>query len=127
LTAAASVQSYAANLTYDSLDRPLAANWSPAATQTTPTASSTTFGFGYDGTNRRVSQTSTGNSWWYYPTAAASVSHTPNNLNQYSAVGSVTPTYDGNGNLTYGGTYTHTYGYDTILGVSFIFKSSPKG
>ncbi len=32
------------------------------------------------------------------------------NLNQYSAVGSVTPTYDGNGNLTYDGTFT--YGYD---------------
>jgi RHS repeat-associated protein len=34
----------------------------------------------------------------------------PNTLNQYSAVGAVTPTYDGNGNLTYDGSFT--YGYD---------------
>jgi YD repeat-containing protein len=38
------------------------------------------------------------------------VSYTANNLDQYSAVGAVTPTYDGNGNLTYDGTFT--YGYD---------------
>jgi RHS repeat-associated protein len=38
------------------------------------------------------------------------VSYTANNLDQYSAVGAVTPTYDANGNLTYDGTFT--YGYD---------------
>jgi RHS repeat-associated protein len=38
------------------------------------------------------------------------VSYTANNLDQYSAVGSVTPTYDGNGNLTFDGVFT--YGYD---------------
>lgn len=31
-------------------------------------------------------------------------------MNQYTAVGSVTPTYDGNGDLTFDGTFT--YGYD---------------
>ena len=38
------------------------------------------------------------------------VSYTANNLDQYTAVGAVTPTYDGNGNLTFDGTFT--YGYD---------------
>jgi RHS repeat-associated protein len=38
------------------------------------------------------------------------VSYTANVLNQYTAVGSVSPTYDGNGNLTSDGTYT--FGYD---------------
>ena len=38
------------------------------------------------------------------------MSYTANVLNQYTAVGSVSPTYDGNGNLTSDGTYT--FGYD---------------
>ena len=33
----------------------------------------------------------------------------PYSLDQYSAVGSVTPTYDGNGNLTYDGSFTYCY------------------
>ncbi len=64
----------------------------------------------YDATNRRINQSATDNSWWNYPTAATKVSYSANNLNQYTAVGSVTPTYDGNGDLTYDGTFT--YGYD---------------
>jgi RHS repeat-associated protein len=55
--------------------------------------------------------TATDNSWFNYPAATPStVSYTPNALNQYSAVGTVSPTYDGNGNLTFDGTFT--YGYD---------------
>ena len=58
-----------------------------------------------------MSQTATDNSYWSYPAATAStVAYTANNLDQYSAIGSVTPTYDGNGNLTYDGAFT--YGYD---------------
>ncbi len=38
------------------------------------------------------------------------MSYTAKNLDQYTAVGAVTPTYDGNGNLTFDGTFT--YGYD---------------
>jgi hypothetical protein len=41
---------------------------------------------------------------------ALTVASTANALNQYTAVGAVTPTYYGNGNLTYDGTLT--YGYD---------------
>src|SRR5271154_4428792 len=81
----------------------------PAAV--TPAATSVMFTHGYDQTNRRISQGTTDNSWWYYPPATAStINYTANSLDQYSAVGSVTPTYDGNGNLTFDGTFT--YGYD---------------
>jgi RHS repeat-associated protein len=38
------------------------------------------------------------------------VNYTADALNRYSAVGAVTPTYDGNGNLTSDGTFT--FGYD---------------
>ncbi len=103
--------SYVENLSYDQLSRPLTVTWSPVQPQAPPSAStSVTFSFAYDATNRRVSQSATDSSWWSYPTAATNVSYTPNNLNQYTAVGSVSPTYDGNGNLHYDGTFT--YGYD---------------
>ncbi len=107
----ASSASYNTNLTYDQLNRPLTVNWTPAPSQTTPSAATAaTFGHGYDATNRRVSQSATDNTWWSYPATATNVSYTANTLNQYTAVGSVSPTYDGNGNLTYDGSFT--YGYD---------------
>jgi len=97
--------------TYDSLNNLTGSVWGPTVTQTAPSASSATFTHGYDATNRRVSQIATDNSYWSYPAATAStVSYTANNLDQYTAVGSVTPTYDGNGNLTVDGVFT--YGYD---------------
>ena len=46
-----------------------------------------------------------------YPAATPStVSYTADALNRYTAVGAVSPTYDGNGNLTSDGTFT--LGYD---------------
>jgi RHS repeat-associated protein len=105
--------SYATNIAYDQINRPVSVSWSPAPTQVTPSASSAAFTFGYDGTNRRVSQAANDNSWWNYPTTASSVSYTANNLNQYTAVGAVTPTYDSNGNLTSDGTCNSaSYAYD---------------
>jgi RHS repeat-associated protein len=97
--------------TYDSLNKLTGSVWGPTAAQTAPSLTSAIFTYSYDATNRRVSQTATDNSYWSYPVATAStVSYTANNLDQYSAIGSVTPTYDGNGNLTFDGTFT--YGYD---------------
>jgi YD repeat-containing protein len=113
--------SYAASTTYDAMNRPTAVTWGPAAAQTTPAASAASFTYGYDPTNRRVSQSATDNSWWSYPTAASAISYTPNNLNQYSAVGAVTQTYDGNGNLTHDGGYL--YGFDAesrLTGISSL-------
>jgi RHS repeat-associated protein len=106
---------YATNLTYDQLNRPVGVSFNPAATQTAPSAAvASTFNYQYDGTNRRVGQ-SGDKSWWNYPAVALSVSYTANNLNQYSAVGSVSPTYDGNGNLTYDGTFTYCYDAESRL------------
>jgi YD repeat-containing protein len=110
MTPSGASASYATNLTYDQVNRPLAVTFEPAPAQITPSASSVVSTFGYDATNRRVSETTTDNSWWNYPTSASSVSYTANALNQYTAVGAVTPTYDGNGNLTSDGVFT--LGYD---------------
>jgi RHS repeat-associated protein len=65
---------------------------------------------GYNADNQRISQTASDNSWWYYPPAtASSVGYAANALNQYTAVGSVTPTYDGNGNLASDGSFVYCY------------------
>lgn len=87
-------------------------SWNPAPTATAPgSASSVVFAHSYNKVNQRSGQSVSDNSWIDYPAAAAStVSYTANTLNQYTAVGGVTPTYDANGNLTSDG--THTYGYD---------------
>jgi len=68
------------------------------------------FAYGYNQANQRVSQTASDKSWWFYPSAASTTGYTANSLDQYTAVGAVTPTYDGNGNLTSDGTFT--FGYD---------------
>jgi len=99
-----------ASMSYDQVNRPLSFTFGPAPAQTTPTAGSSAFAYAYDLTNRRIGQNATDTSWWSYPTTASAVSYTANNLDQYSAVGAVTPTYDANGNLTFDGTFT--YGYD---------------
>ena len=45
----------------------------------------------------------------------SSVSYTANALNQYTAVGAATPTYDANGNLTYDGRFTYCYDAESRL------------
>jgi RHS repeat-associated protein len=115
ITAPAAAASYSATYTYDQLNRPTEVTWSPALAQAAPTAVSASFAFTCDPTNRRIGQTASDKSWWKYPTAASLTSYTANNLNQYSAVGSVTPTYDGNGNLTYDGQFTYCYDAESRL------------
>jgi hypothetical protein len=96
---------------YDALNRPTAATWSPAPTPAAPTAGSVTFGHSHNKVNQRIGQTVSDNTWFNYPSATAStVSYTAYALNQYTAVGAVAPSYDGNGNLTFDGTFT--FGYD---------------
>ena len=102
---------YATSYAYDSVNRPISVAWDPAPTAASPTASAVTFAHSYNKTNQRTGYSTTDNSWWHYPAATAStVSYTANALNQYTAVGAVTPSYDANGNLTGDGTFT--YGYD---------------
>jgi YD repeat-containing protein len=103
--------SYAVNYGYDQLNRPVNAKWSPAPTFTAPAASGVTFNHAYNRVNQRISQTVTDNSWFNYPAATPStVSYAANPANQYTAVGTVSPAYNANGNLTLDGTFT--FGYD---------------
>jgi RHS repeat-associated protein len=102
---------YTTNLGYDAMNRPTAVTWSPAPTPAVPAAASVTFGHSYNKANQRAGQTVTDNSWFNYPAATPStVSYTADALNRYTAVGAVTPSYDGNSNLTSDGTFT--LGYD---------------
>jgi RHS repeat-associated protein len=102
---------YAMNYSYDVVNRPTAVAWSPAPAAAAPLPSVVTFGHTYNTTNQRTGQTVSDNSWLNYPAATPSmVSYTANALNQYAAVGAVTPTYSANGNLTFDGTFT--FGYD---------------
>jgi RHS repeat-associated protein len=99
------------NYSYDQLNRPVNASWSPAPTFTAPAASSVAFNHTYNKADQRIGQTVTDNSWFNYPAAVAStVSYAANAANQYTAVGAVSPTYNANGNLTGDGTFS--LGYD---------------
>jgi YD repeat-containing protein len=107
---ATSVQ-YATSTGYDALNRPTAIAWNPAPTAVAPTVGGVTFNHAYNAANQRIGQTVTDNSWFNYPAATAStVSYSADALNRYIAVGAVIPTYDGNSNLTFDGTFT--FGYD---------------
>jgi len=96
--------------TYDALDRPRTISFDEVATPAQTTLSGVTFTHAYDGTDRRIGQTTTDDGFWDAPTAAApAVSYTSNNLDQYTAIGAASPTYDGNGNLEDDGTYDYAY------------------
>lgn len=102
---------YTTSYIYDVMNRPTAVNWTPAAAQAATAASSVSFSHTYNKANQRIGQTVTDNAWLNYPSSTPSAtSYTANALNQYTAVGAVTPSYDSNGNLTSDGTFT--LGYD---------------
>lgn len=93
------------------MNRPTRISWTPAPATAVPTANGVAFNHAYNKANQRIGQTATDNSWINYPAAMRStVSYTADALNRYTAVGAVTPTYDGNSNLTSDGTFT--LGYD---------------
>ena len=50
-----------------------------------------------------------------YGVSPTTESYTTNTLNQYTAVGGASPTYDGNGNLTDNGTYKFKYSYRNLI------------
>src|SRR5712691_9576046 len=98
---------YMTTASYDLLNRPSNFTWTPAASAATLAASSVTFTHTYNSANQRTSQATTDNSWWYYPAGTSTITYTANALNQYTAVGAVTPMYDANGNLITDGTFTY--------------------
>jgi YD repeat-containing protein len=102
---------YVTSASYDALNRPTGLAWSPAPISAAPAIDSVTFGHSYNKANQRAGQTVTDNTWFNYPAATPStVSYSADALNRYTNVGGVTPTYDGNSNLTSDGTFT--FGYD---------------
>ena len=101
---------YATSAAYDALNRPTGISWTPAPTAAAPSASSVSFGHAYNKANQRIAQTASDNGWFNYPAVASPVSYTSDALNRYTPVGAVVPTYDGNSNLTFDGTFT--FGYD---------------
>lgn len=107
--------SYAETLSYDARNELTDAHWTPAPSQTAPTPAAVTFDRQNDATNRRVGQAATDSSWWSYPAGAGSTGYTANNLNQYTAVGSASPSYDDNGNLASDGTFTYCYDTESHL------------
>jgi RHS repeat-associated protein len=107
--------SFVTTTAYDAVNRPINVSWNPAPVQAAPTASSVTFTHGYDANNRRISQSANDTNWWNYPAVSSSTAYTVNSLNQYTAVGAVTPTYDGNGNLTSDGTNSYCYDAESRL------------
>jgi hypothetical protein len=110
-----------AAVSYDALNRPLSFTFGSVPAQTAPAASSSAFSYVYNSMNQTINQTATDNSWWFYPTMASTLRYSANGLSQYTAVGTVTPTYDGNGNLTFDGTFT--YGYDAESRLTSVAQS----
>ena len=106
-----STVTYGMAYAYDALNRLTGTAWDPAPAATAPTAGPlVTFGHTYNKVNQRTGQTVDDSTWLSYPASPATTAYTANTLNQYTAVGATTPTYNGNGNLTSDGTYT--LGYD---------------
>lgn len=95
---------------YDQVNRRTGVTFDNAIVPVLPAAASVTFQYAYNAVNQRTTQTLTDNSYFNRPAGPSAVVYAANNLNQYTTIGAVTPTYDGNGNLTFDGTFT--YGYD---------------
>jgi RHS repeat-associated protein len=70
-----------------------------------------TVGMSYNPAGQITSRTSSNDDYAWIDTQNVSQSYTANALNQYTAVGSVSPTYDARGNLTNFG--TGSYGYSS--------------
>ncbi len=79
------------------------------------TAYDTTFTFGYNPSGQIASRTRTNGAFdWVLP-ASYSDSYSPDGLDKYTNVDSVTQGYDSRGNLTNDGTKTYGYDYDNRL------------
>ncbi|KRQ00644.1 RHS repeat-associated core domain-containing protein [Bradyrhizobium manausense] len=106
----------AMSYSYDAMNRLTATSFSPVQPQAPPTAGSATFSFAYNAANQRIRQSATDNSFLAYPPATpGTVSYTSNSLDQYTAVGAIAPTYDGNGNLSFDGSFTYCYDAENRL------------
>lgn len=89
---------------YDATDQLTGVQYDATNPATSPTSPAKTQGFVYDVTGNRTSASENG----------SATSYTANNLNEYTMVGSVSPTYDVNGNLLTGAAAGITYTYDAM-------------
>ncbi len=94
------------------------------------------FTYGYNKVHQRDTFNVSDPDYLYVPppsggNASYSTSYTPNSVNEYTAVGSAAPTYDGNGNLHSDG--VHSYGYDgenrltSVDGATNSYVYDPQG
>ena len=115
--------------TYDSLSRRLAATFGNGVTSTLSYeldsdisamefqfgSGPVTFGYTYDQAGNRVSFASTDDRFLYNPLADETKTYAVNNLNQYTAINTVSPGHDLNGNLISKGTDTFDYDSENRL------------
>ena len=96
---------------YDKMRR-LTKAWMGSSTPSSPSGQphTETIDFNMDDDGNRTSKVHTP-----YLGSPASTSYTTNSLNQYTAVGAASLTYDGNGNLVDDGTYYYEYDYRNQL------------
>jgi RHS repeat-associated protein len=81
----------------------------------TGTAYDQTLGFGYNPASQIASNTRSNDAYAWTGHYNLNRGYTANGLNQYSATGSITPTYDAKGNLTSAGATTYVYTSENLL------------
>jgi RHS repeat-associated protein len=88
-----------------------------AACSTTPTASGQDqlVNFAYNPASQMTRRTSANDTYAWTQSYNVSRGYTANGLNQYTASGSITPTYDARGNLTSAGGTTYSYTSENLL------------
>jgi RHS repeat-associated protein len=95
---------------YDSVSRPTQLSEDLAGT-----GYDQTLGFSYNPAGQIVGNTRSNDAYAWTGHYNVNRSYTANGLNQYTASGSVTPTYDSKGNLTSAGAVTYTYSSENLL------------
>jgi RHS repeat-associated protein len=122
----ASTTTYSTTYSYDALNRPTGVTFGdvPALTAAAP-PSNVQFTHSYNAANQRSGQTVSDNSWIDYPASPGGTCYTANDLNQYTGLqaissgtcsgGTVSPTYDDDGNLRDDGTYRYAYDAENRL------------
>jgi len=101
-----SVQSYS----YDAVSR-----LTQLADDLVGTAYDQTLGFGYTPASQIASNTRSNDAYAWTGHYNVNRSYTANGRNQYTATGSITPTYDAKGNLTSAGSTTYAYSSENLL------------
>jgi RHS repeat-associated protein len=99
-----------ANVTYDAMSRMATLGHDFAGT-----ASDQSFGFGYNAASQIVQRTSSNDAYASNTAYAVNRNYSVNGLNQYTAAGTASFTYDANGNLTSDGANAYVYDAENRL------------